>query len=314
MSCSEPTLTFCVRRLPPVLEPLGSNSLAVVRLSQPSGHFGAVPWRVHRRTCAAGDRPVFHLFTGIKTSFSGTVAGRDVWGMPLQTGDITMDWVEDILKIRVGRHGVEFVQLAVRLEKNLGLSPPESDRAMLTLGTFASRRRTTEHGPIRNVLIGLDKVKQNEALHNSDDPRGETNYWEASSVLKLVNGEPGDDWSIFPVHQVLKTCTSSPTDGRTAHSRRRRRPCRVGRRTVSRSWSANDVSASDVESSRQGAAEVKTSTEQKWGSSSRSSIQTVTPSKRRTCGRKPVSRRSGAMTSRTVQVGAGAGQRCLVRR
>ena len=191
--------------LPPVLQPLGSQSLAVVRLAQPSGHFGPYRGAYIGAPALLGDQPVFHMFTGIKTSFSGTVAGRDVWGMPLQTGDITMDWVEDILKIRVGRHGVEFVQLAVRLEKNLGTSPAPSDTPMLTLGTFATRRRTFENGPVKNVLVGLDKVKQNEALHNSDDSTGETNYWEASSVLKLVNGEPGDDWSIFPVHQVTKT-------------------------------------------------------------------------------------------------------------
>ena len=38
------------------------------------------------------DQPVFHLFTGMKTDFGGTVAGREVLGMPLQLGDVEMGW------------------------------------------------------------------------------------------------------------------------------------------------------------------------------------------------------------------------------
>jgi hypothetical protein len=33
----------------------------------------------------------------------------------------------------------------------------------------------------------------------------ETKHWKASSVLQLVGGDPGDDWSIFPVHEVVET-------------------------------------------------------------------------------------------------------------
>jgi len=29
--------------------------------------------------------------------------------------------------------------------------------------------------------------------------------WSAKSILKLVGGVPGDDWSILPVHEVVET-------------------------------------------------------------------------------------------------------------
>ena len=191
--------------LPPVLEPMGSRSLAAIRVANPSGHFGPYKGAYLAAPALFGDRPVYHMFTGIKTSFSGVVGGRDTWGMPLHIGDVTLEWVEDILKIRVGRHGVDFVQCSLRLEKNLGGSPSTTSGAPLSLGTFASRRMSYDHGAGKNVLVGLDKPKQNEALKASEPVDGGTNYWEASSVLKLVNGEPGDDWSIFPVREVVKT-------------------------------------------------------------------------------------------------------------
>ena len=33
----------------------------------------------------------------------------------------------------------------------------------------------------------------------------EAKHWRASSTLKLVGGDPGDDWSIFPVHEIVET-------------------------------------------------------------------------------------------------------------
>src|SRR5205823_6439074 len=87
--------------------------------------------------------------------FSGTVAGREVWGMPLQQGDVTMCWCGDVLNVTAGRRGSDFVRFAVRLEHRI--DPPASVRA--PMATFATRRQVFEKDSADHVLIGLELAK-----------------------------------------------------------------------------------------------------------------------------------------------------------
>ena len=177
--------------LPPVLAPLGRRSLAVVRVMRHAAStFGPYIGVYVGAPALFDDQPVFHLLSGLKTDFSGTVAGREAWGMPLQQGDVTMDWTGDVLNVVAGRHGVDFVRLSVRLECRT--DPP---KARPTMGTFATRRQVFEKDSTDHVLIGL----------KSEADLSATRHWKASSVLKLVGGDPGDDWSIFPVHEIVDT-------------------------------------------------------------------------------------------------------------
>jgi Acetoacetate decarboxylase (ADC) len=179
------------RVLPPVLKPLGSRGLAVARVMRHArSSFGPYIGVYVGAPALFEDQPVFHLFSGMKTDFSGTVAGREVWGMPLQMGEVTMGWSGDVLNVVAGRQGVEFLRLSVRLE-----SRADAPTSRLAMGTFATRRQVFEKDSTEHVLIGL----KGEA-----DLR-ECKHWRASSVLQLVGGGPGDDWSIFPVREVVET-------------------------------------------------------------------------------------------------------------
>jgi Acetoacetate decarboxylase (ADC) len=177
--------------LPPVLKPLGARSLAVARVMRHArSTFGPYIGVYLGAPAVLDDQPVFHLFSGLKTDFSGTVAGREVWGMPLQMGDVAMGWQGDVLNVVAGRRGVDFVRFSVRLECR---AEPPTEKAVL--GTFATRRQVFEKDSTDHVLIGLP----------AESDLSETKHWKASSVLKLVGGDPGDDWSIFPVHEIVET-------------------------------------------------------------------------------------------------------------
>jgi hypothetical protein len=134
-------------------------------------------------------QPVFHLVTGMKTDFSGTAAGREVWGMPLQMGDVSMGWHGEILTITVGRRGVDFAHVMLRLVRRV-----EAPASRVTMGTFATRRQAFEKDSTDHVLVGL----------RGQTDWSEVRHWKATASLKLVGGEPGDDWSIFPVHEVVE--------------------------------------------------------------------------------------------------------------
>ena len=86
---------------------------------------------------------------------------------------------------------IDFVRLAVRLEYRI--DPPARMRA--PMATFATRRHVFEKDSTDQVLIGLE----------AEADLSDTKHWKASSVLELAGGEPGDDWSILPVHEVVRT-------------------------------------------------------------------------------------------------------------
>jgi len=177
--------------LPPVLKPLGTRSLAVARVMRHArSTFGPYVGVYLGAPALLEDEPVFHLFSGLKTDFSGAVAGREVWGMPLQVGDVTMGWNGDVLNVVAGRHGIDFVRFSVRLECRT-----EAPTSRPTYGTFATRRQVFEKDSTDNVLVGL----------KGEADLSETKHWKASGVVKLVGGEPGDDWSIFPVREIVET-------------------------------------------------------------------------------------------------------------
>ena len=180
--------------LPPVLKPLSSRNLAVVRVSSPfRSHMGAYTSSYIFLPALFGDQRVEHMVTGMKTTFSGVVGGREVWGMPLQMGDVTMGWEGDVLSVVAKRFSVEFMRLNVRLEETV--EPPEARGPSMT--TYEVQRRPWETSPTQNALVAITG-KPPEAV-----TEGSSQRWRGSAVLKFPGGVPGDDWSIFPVHEVL---------------------------------------------------------------------------------------------------------------
>src|SRR3954469_23191302 len=178
--------------LPPVLKPLGSRGLAVARVMRHErSTFGPYIGVYLGVPALLEDQPVFHLLTGMKTDFDGTVAGREAFGMPLVVGEATMGWEAGVLKVSADRGGVDFIRFSVRLEGRT--NPPADSR--LKMGTFATRRQVFEKDSTDHVLVGLKgEIDWTEVKH-----------WTATGTLQIVGGEPGDEWSMFPVHEVVET-------------------------------------------------------------------------------------------------------------
>jgi hypothetical protein len=176
--------------LPPVLELPDGPARAVVRVvTQLRSSFG--PYLgVYLSVPALFDgQPILFGLSGMKDSFAGTVAGREVWGMPLQVGEVTKEWHGDVLNVVAGRNGVDFVRLSIRLESHTDAPQSFGPTA------YASRRQTFEKDSTEHVLVDVKRTSTGQDA---------VRHWKASATLKLVGGQPGDDWSILPVHEVLE--------------------------------------------------------------------------------------------------------------
>ena len=180
------------RLLPPVLElPDGPALATVTAVHHARSTFGPyVGVYLGMLANYRGDT-VLHRLTGMKTTFSGTAAGREMWAHPLQVGDASMEWDGDVLDLVAGRHGRDFLRLSVTLERRCG--PPTR---RFTGSTSVARRPPWESAEKKNVLLGGGAVPA--------DP-DDMVFWKGSSVLNLVGGDPGDDWSMIPVREVVDT-------------------------------------------------------------------------------------------------------------
>lgn len=181
--------------LPPVLELPEGPARIVIRVVSPiRSTFGPYLGVYLGAPALLDGKPVLFGLSGIKTSFPGTIAGREAWGMALQHGDITKTWNDDVMNVVAGRNGVDFVRLSVRLESRG--EPPTAYGSL----AYASRRPYYDKDSTENVLVDVTRTAV---------PAENVQYWKGSSVVKLVGGQPGDDWSIFPVGEVVDTHYSS---------------------------------------------------------------------------------------------------------
>ncbi|WP_066285479.1 acetoacetate decarboxylase family protein [Arthrobacter sp. B6] len=170
-------------------------------LSLPEGEAYGVLRAVHHRRSTFGPyvgvylsvraelegKPVLYGITGMKTTFTGVIAGREIWGMPLQTGEAQMQWDGDVLILTAGRHGFDYVRMVMRL--GVRTDPPAS----LGMLTYATRLNPFEPEARYGLLSPLGQVFE----------PAEVQFWSATAVLKLLGGDPGDDWSLLPVLEVV---------------------------------------------------------------------------------------------------------------
>lgn len=178
--------------LPPVLQlPDGPGTAVLSAVHHLRSSFGPYVGVYLGMMASLDDEPVLHRLTGMKSSFSGTAGGREVWGMPLAMGEPTMNWDGDVLNIVGRRQGKDFARAAVRLERRI-----QQPTSGVKHSTSIARRPAWEKAEKPNVLLG--------SRGEPADPADMT-YWKGSAVLKLVGGDPGDDWSILPVNEVLET-------------------------------------------------------------------------------------------------------------
>lgn len=177
--------------LPPILKvPEGPAFAAVTFVRQIRSTFGPYVGVYLGGFAELDSQPVLHGLSGMKTNFRGSIAGENVWGMPLQPGDASMNWNDgDVMRMVAGRGGVNFVHASLCLERRTD-APTE-----IWKQTFASRQRLFQPGDGRNILCTID----------IDRSSTEVEHWTATSLLNLVGGDPRDDWSMFPVHEVVET-------------------------------------------------------------------------------------------------------------
>ena len=178
--------------LPPVLGlPDGPGLAVVTAVHHARSTFGPYVGVDLGMLAVFDGQTVLHRLTWIKTSFPGTAAGREQWGMPLQVGEASMAWDGDVLNIAAGRHGQDFARLSVRLEHR-----SERPVGRFTGSTSVARRPPWENAGKQNVLLG--------GRSEPADPNDMV-FWTGSAVLRLIGGDPGDDWSILPVREVIET-------------------------------------------------------------------------------------------------------------
>jgi len=178
--------------LPPVLSPPEGPAMGVVMAAHHRrSTFGPYVGVYLGVVALHAGRTVLHRLTGMKTSFSGAAGGREAWGMPLDVGDAGMEWSGDVLNIIARRHGNDFARLAVRLERRT-----EQPASWFTDMTSVVERQPWDQGEKRKLLLGTGV--------RPADPK-DMIFWKGSSVLKLVGGDPGDDWSVLPVQEVIET-------------------------------------------------------------------------------------------------------------
>ena len=132
-------------------------------------------------------RTVGHMLTGVKTDFAGAAAGREVWGMPLQLGEVDMAWHGEVLGITVRRSGAELARVSVQLEARAERT------GRPTLATFASAADPAVDGAGMR-LVGVE---------SEGDPTG-SESWSAAVRIAPFGGTPTDDWSAIPVGRVLR--------------------------------------------------------------------------------------------------------------
>ncbi|WP_157187570.1 acetoacetate decarboxylase family protein [Nocardia vinacea] len=139
------------------------------------------------KTCFEG-QPGNHIISGIKTSQPGAIAGRELWGMPYQVGNVAMSWVDEILQIEVSRASIPFLTMQVQLTNRSG---PISYYG--TLRTHVARKIDFENWNAGYALVAVDSTATTEGVES----------WDAVASLTLGAGTPIDDWSVLPVRRVV---------------------------------------------------------------------------------------------------------------
>lgn len=172
--------------LPPPLQApeSGLASLTVVRHRlSPMGPYTGVYLSV---AALRKGEPVRYMVSGLKTTFSGVVGGREIFGMPLQMGLASAEWNGELFEVRAGRSlAVPFVELTLQLDTRGKFTPSDA------LSTYVAPKRDFEESKTRLLVGGRMAVKLD---------RGE--LWSAKARLKINGGTPRDDWSALPVLEV----------------------------------------------------------------------------------------------------------------
>lgn len=181
------------RLLPPPLEVedhcVGYLRIVRHRMSPFGPYTGAYLGAVARYQ----DQVVGHMFTGVKNDFAGAVAGREIWGMPIQLGEVSLEWDGELLDIVVGRSAHSpFATVSLQLgERSDKWSKP-------TLATFAPTFGHYASDGARH-LVGVETHSSIEGAE----------LWRADARVAVSGGTPLDDWTEVPVGRVVRAMVTT---------------------------------------------------------------------------------------------------------
>jgi hypothetical protein len=128
-----------------------------------------------------GDETVVYGVAGMKSEFTGVIAGREIWGMPLKYGDVRMTWHDNVVSCVAERvPGSPLCRLAARLG-----TPRDSQPAPMA----ALYRRWLPGGSA-------------ELVRATTEERGGGTGFRITATVAFAS-VADDDWGALPVRGIV---------------------------------------------------------------------------------------------------------------
>lgn len=132
--------------------------------------------------------PVRYTVSGLKTDFMGTIAAREIWGLPYGLGRVEAGWAGSLFRCDIFGY---------------------TNEALASVKLQTTSRRTAEHkayaacytADLRDHTGNVLKTQLLKAQNAYS--LGEADTWDAVATLALHQGTALNDWSLIPVVDVL---------------------------------------------------------------------------------------------------------------
>ncbi|WP_280270544.1 acetoacetate decarboxylase family protein [Nocardia wallacei] len=132
--------------------------------------------------------PVRYIASGLKTDFMGTIAAREIWGLPYGLGTVAAGWRGSTFHCSIfGHSGTRNAEVLLQTTSRQTRARP---------GVAACY--TAELRDHCGNLMTTQLLKAQNAYD-----LGGADAWDASASLQLFRGTAIDDWSIIPVGEVV---------------------------------------------------------------------------------------------------------------
>ncbi|PHV67125.1 acetoacetate decarboxylase family protein [Williamsia muralis] len=133
-------------------------------------------------------QPVRYVASGIKTDFMGTIAAREIWGLPYGLGSVDAGWQGSTFHCSIfGHSGAQNAEVRLQTTSRQKKSRPG------VAALYSSE--------LRDHCGNLMKTQLLKAQNAYD--LGGADAWDASASLQLCQGTAIDDWSVIPVREVV---------------------------------------------------------------------------------------------------------------
>ncbi|MGM5068759.1 acetoacetate decarboxylase family protein [Rhodococcus qingshengii] len=133
-------------------------------------------------------KSVRYIASGIKTDFMGTIAAREVWGLPYGLGAVDAGWHGSTFRCTIfGQSGVKNAEVLLQTKSRQTQARPG------VAAVYSSELKDHCGNLLKTQLL---------TAQNAYDLGG-ADAWDASANLTLHSGTAIDDWSVLPMHEVL---------------------------------------------------------------------------------------------------------------